>query len=95
MKPWWTLFGGVAKCDRSASPQLGIALLTHQAGHPGGAVMLPSSSLAIGAFAILVVGAVLAICGNDQPGRGWGWSALLLLTAIALLIVVQLAGVSA
>jgi hypothetical protein len=43
--------------------------------------------LAIGAFAVLVVAAVLAISGQDRPGRGWGWSALLLLTAIGLLIL--------
>jgi hypothetical protein len=45
--------------------------------------------LAIGAFAVLVVAAVLALCGNDEPGRGWGWSALLLLTALGVLIVVS------
>jgi hypothetical protein len=48
--------------------------------------------LAIGAFAVLVVGAVLAISGQDRPGRGWGWSALLLLTAIGLLMLGSLTG---
>ena len=57
--------------------------------------MLQLPPLAIGAFAVLVVAAVLALCGNDQPGRGWGWSALLLLTAIGLLIVVRVSALPA
>jgi hypothetical protein len=43
--------------------------------------------LAIGFFAVLLLSAVFAISGNGRRGRGWGWPALFLATAISLLII--------
>ena len=51
---------------------------------------LPLSPLALGALALLVVGAVLAVCGNDRVGWRWGWAALLLLTVLGLLVALKL-----
>jgi hypothetical protein len=52
--------------------------------------MFPLSPLATGAFAVLIVAAVLTIFVQDRPERGWGWSALLLLSAIGVLMAARL-----
>jgi hypothetical protein len=54
--------------------------------------VLPLSPLAIGALALLVVGAELAICSNERVGWRWGWAALLLLTILGLLVALKAYG---
>jgi hypothetical protein len=54
--------------------------------------VLQLSPLALGAFAALVVGVVLAACAIGRVGWRW-WAALLLLTALALLLVLKLTAV--
>jgi hypothetical protein len=54
--------------------------------------MVQLQLLATSFFAVLLLSAVFGISGNDQRRRGWGWPALLLVTAMGLLVVATLTG---
>ena len=54
--------------------------------------MFPLSPLATGAFAVLIIAAAPTIFVQDRQERGWGWSTLLLLSAIGGLMACRLSG---